>query len=93
MANTALLVFLSLCIVLLFAVMVTSSIAANNADSGTKCHDYSMYSALITGLTTLLLIIGIGVYIYTSREAIVEGMTEHTGNLHDYLKSLKTPAE
>jgi len=84
MANTALTVFLSLSIVLLFAVMILSSIAANNADSNSKCHSYSMYSALTTGVVTLLLIIGMGVYIYTSRHDIAKSGA-------DYLSSLVPP--
>ena len=69
MANTALIIFTSLSVFLLFSVMVLSAIASNNADTNSTCHQYSMYSALVTGLATLVLIIGFGIYIYKSKSS------------------------
>lgn len=47
--------------------MVLSSIASSDASSGCTApepHKYSMYSALVTGLSTLLISISLGIYIY-----------------------------
>jgi Na+-transporting methylmalonyl-CoA/oxaloacetate decarboxylase gamma subunit len=91
MANTMLMVFMGLAIVLLFAVMVISAMASSAAtDSPSecqdKCHRYSMYSALVTGLTVVVLIIALIIYIYASREEISGGIADSALAVHEYMK-------
>jgi len=88
MANTALIVFMSMSVVLLFGVMVMTSVAANNSDPKSTCHNYSKYAAITTGITSMILIAGTIIYVYTSRSDILQGTTESVGDLHSYLKGL-----
>lgn len=62
-----------LSIVLLFAVMIMSSMASTAASSSpdscqSDCKKYSTYSAVTTGLATLFAIGGVVLYIYVGRE-------------------------
>lgn len=91
MANTMLIVFMSLSIVLLFSIMVMTAMASSAANASPtecqeKCHSYSMYSAVTTGVTVILLIGVLIYYIYSTREELASSGAEHALALHKWFK-------
>lgn len=74
--NTGLIVMMIVTIVLLLASMVLSSMASSSAGE-CKCpdaHNYSMYAALVTGISALLIGGFLGLYIYREEIAISSGL-------------------
>ena len=71
MVSAALIIFMIVAIILLFVSMVTSAMAANEAHKNksrcvSECHKYSMFSALISGISVAVMIVILTVYIYSS---------------------------
>ncbi len=66
--DVGLIVMMVVTIVLLFISMILSAISSAAAVdckcSDPKAHNYSMYSALVTGLSALLIGIALAIYIY-----------------------------
>ncbi len=86
MANVALILFMVFTIILLFVAMVFSAMAATDANKGAQkckknCNKYSMWAALVTGLSVALIFISLIIYIYVSREHITKyfGHSGHSG--------------
>ncbi len=77
MANIAFILFMVFTIILLFAAMVFSAMAATDANKGAQkckknCNKYSMWAALVTGLSVALIFISLIIYIYVSRKHITK---------------------
>ena len=77
MANVALILFMVFTIILLFVAMVFSAMAATDAKKGAdtckkNCNKYSMWSALVTGLSVALIFVSLIIYIYVSRDHITK---------------------
>ena len=95
MVNVALIIFMVLTIILLFVSMVLSAMASNEARKGSQkckedCHKYSMWSALVSGLSVAMIVIALIIYIYTSRhhvaQAAAEMLQKHGAKLGKYGK-------
>lgn len=96
MVNSTLIIFMILAIVLLFATMVISAIAADKAkkDATTcqkECHKFSMISALMTGCTVGLLAVILIVYIYSSRKDIATATQKQLLAAHAALGNIGVP--
>jgi NADH:ubiquinone oxidoreductase subunit K len=75
--NTPLIIMMIVSIALLFAAMVLSSMASSAAAEDCKtdaAHKYSMYTAIICGVASLCVAIGLGIYIY--RDDIASGTSD-----------------
>lgn len=75
MASAALIMFMIVTIALLFTAMVLSAMASSDAQKGGTnckegCHKYSMWAALVTGISVAAIIVILIVYIYTTRNDI-----------------------
>lgn len=94
MANTMLIVFMILTIILLFTAMIFSAIGADKskgvdlskspptgatAEGQERCHKNSMYSALITGVSVAVILAILVIYIYTSRTEIATSAHAYIG--------------
>lgn len=71
--NTYIIIIISITIILLLACMVLSAMASSAAEECTGCtnnkaKDYSMYTAIITGISAFLM--GICLYFYVYRSEI-----------------------
>jgi ABC-type Fe3+ transport system permease subunit len=95
--NVTLLVFMLVSIGLLFTSMVLSAMASSDAkkaenSSNTsmtnsligKAQKYSMWAALVTGLSTFVIIVVAIVYIYVSRKTIARGVAGVAHNVGDF---------
>lgn len=74
--NTGLIAMMVVTVVLLLAAMVLSSMASSSAGE-CKCptaHNYSMYSALVTGISAFLVGAFLALYIYREEIAISSGL-------------------
>ena len=77
MVNVALILFMVLSIILLFVAMVFSAMASTDAHKGSQkckenCSKYSMWSALVAGISVALIFVSLIIYIYVSREHITK---------------------
>ena len=92
MANVALILFMVFTIILLFVAMVFSAMAATDAKKGAdtckkNCNKYSMWAALVAGLSVALIFVSLIIYIYVSSKgskeanAISVPMPPHYGKL------------
>jgi len=96
MVNSTLIIFMIVAIVLLFATMIMSAIAADKAkkdpDSCQKdCHKYSMISAIMTGVSVGVMAIILIVYIYSSRKDIAEATQKQLLAAHAALGNIGVP--
>lgn len=90
MAHVGLIVFMIIAIVLLFTAMVFSTMAAVDARKSDEkcrknCHQFSTWSALITGLSVAVIVVTLIVYMYSSRHEIAGMVQPHVANLHNAL--------
>lgn len=90
MANTSLIIFLVIAFLLLFTNMVLSALAADRAKDSAKkckedCHKYSMWSAIVSGVTVFVMIVITVLYIYSSRKAIASTAQQHLAAAHQAL--------
>lgn len=96
MVNSTLIIFMIVAIVLLFATMIMSAIAADKAkkdpDSCQKeCHKYSMISAIMTGVSVGVMAIILIVYIYSSRKDIASAAQQQLLAAHAMLGNVGVP--
>jgi NADH:ubiquinone oxidoreductase subunit 5 (subunit L)/multisubunit Na+/H+ antiporter MnhA subunit len=90
--DITLLVVAGVCIFLLFIAMILSAMASMDAKKSAQdcqegCHRYSMWSALIAGLSVVLLVVFLGVYIYVSEAAVRKEVDKRMSALHGYAVS------
>lgn len=85
-------------VILLFISMVLSAMAAMDAKKSAEdckegCHKYSMWSALVTGLSVALIVVVMAIYIYTSEKKVREEVNKHIAALHGYAVSKLSSGE
>lgn len=76
--NIPLITMMSLTVGLTFGAMVMSSISARSVAADCKCsdetaHSYATYTAVTCGLSSLIIAIALGLYIY--RKEVVSGLS------------------
>lgn len=81
MVNVALVIFMIVAVILLFASMVLSAMASNDARKGSQqckedCHKYSMWSALVSGIAVAMIVVILIIYIYTSRHHVAQAAAD-----------------
>lgn len=67
--NVPMIVMIIIAILLLFTTMVLSAMASSDAsksndDNCQSCHKYSMYSAIVTGISVFIIFIGLMIYLF-----------------------------
>lgn len=88
--NALLLVFMIVAVGLLFSSMVLSAMASSDAQKATgadtnstnyitKAHKYSMWAAIVTGVSSFVIIVVAIFYIYHTRHELAQGVA---GGLH-----------
>lgn len=73
--------------------MVLSAMAAGDAKKGTNqckegCHKYSMWSAVVAGVSAAIIIIVLVIYIYSYRKQVAAGVQKQLMSMHDSLGSV-----
>ena len=86
-------IMILLSVALLFAAMVLSAMASADAakkttDGNNNCHKYSMWSAIITGVSSALILIGFIITIISYRKEIAQHVGEQTKQLSDQLATV-----
>lgn len=93
MSDTTLLVVMVLAAVLLFVSMILSAMASSAAASGCTnedAHKYSMYSAVLCGISVVLMAISISIYYY--RDEIRTHIGKGVKKVGKYIKGKKVKA-
>jgi len=89
MVDVAVTIIAVIGIILLFIAMTLSAMAAMDAKKSSEdckegCHKYSMWSAVVTGVSVVLMVVAIGIYIYASEEQVRKEVNKHVAALHGY---------